>query len=162
MRTRLLTAGLVVSLAFNLGFVTMTALRCRGRGQAATACAPTPDGCAAHLDEVSQTLRPAIAPLRRQQAAETQRLAGLLAASEPDREAIAGCLDRLSAISHSIHGQVVEAILTHEEAMSPHERAAFADHVRRRLCDPWVSCGMSTCDAPAPETRPEQTGGEKP
>jgi Spy/CpxP family protein refolding chaperone len=97
--------------------------------------------------ELSERLQHELEPLRRQQADETHRLAELIAAAEPDRSAIAACLDRLTASERSIKGLVVETILAQQAELPASQRAVFCNHVRRRLCDPWHGCGAATTDA---------------
>jgi Spy/CpxP family protein refolding chaperone len=159
MKNRLLMLALAVSAAFNLGFIgTYTYNSCCPPGGAELPpCLSQDSHQSPRMADLSERLQHQLEPLRRQQAEETRRLAELIAVAEPDRTAIAACLDRLTASERSIKGLVVETILAQQEELPASQRAVFCNHVRRRLCDPWHGCGAAATDATADrQNQPEE------
>lgn len=160
MKHRLLILALIVSAAFNVGFLGALGYHsCSSTDSAMPRCVPhaEPSG---RLAELSARLQRQLEPLRAQQADETRRLAGLISAPEPDRAAIEASLDRLATIGRSIHGLVVNTVLEQTELMPDDERAVFCSHVHRRLCDPWVGCGTTACDAAGRKHQPQHRANE--
>lgn len=154
---RLLILALTVSVAFNLGFVGTIAYNRLSVPDSELPPCLSGNGNQPRVVELSERLQQELGPLRHQQADETRRLAELIAAAEPDQTAINSCLDRLAATERSIKGLVVETILAQQAELPESQRAVFCNHVRRRLCDPWIGCGANgACNAGERESQPPQ------
>ncbi len=161
-RHRLLFLAFAVSAAFNLGLVgTYSCNSCRSRAASELPpCLSATGNPSPRIVELSQHLQQELEPLRHRQANETHRRADLIAAAEPDRAAIASCLDRLAASERSIQGLVVETILAQQAELPENQRAVFYNHIRRRLCDPrrgyegTVPCVATDCES-QPQPEPE-------
>ncbi len=136
---------LTVSLTFNAAVA--AAVVARYVASSRVAAAPRP-GCEAlascdrgEAASLCRKMEHELATLRSRQGAENRRLSALLAADPPDREAIDACLDRLSDVEHEIQRVVVRTVLDQMATLPAAERAAFAEHVHTRLCDPFRGCG---------------------
>ena len=158
----LLLLALILSLAFNLGFVVSIAAHRYLRASEAETLLPDSAGCPNRLRLLSDQLTDDLEPIRRGQAGLTRRLAELIAAPEPDRVEIDRCLDQLSANGRQVQGAVVEAILTQKEELPKGERAEFCLEVHRRLCESWSRSGFKAdCCATAGGKQQKEAEGQK-
>jgi hypothetical protein len=162
-RRNLMLLALVVSIAFNIGFIVSIAAHRFMKKAEVEAPRSEPTGCPHCLRSVSDELGRKLEPLRSDQARLTGRLADLIAAPDADREKIDRCLDQLSATGRQVQATVVEAILKQKEALPEGERLEFCLEVHRCLCDSWSRSGFkSDCSANGCAKRSEtKTEGEK-
>lgn len=177
-RRHLVGAALLASLAFNAGFGATYGVRtykryCRaaGAGTCLADLARQLDLTAeqrAQMEAEQQRLLAQIDAVRRELTAERERLADLLAASEPDREAIAQQLDRLAAIQRRIQQAVVDHLLEQKSLLRPEQRQGYGDLLRTCVC-PRGGRGPEsvpgTCDLGVTCTQPADApcaGGERP
>jgi hypothetical protein len=159
----LLLLALVLSLAFNLGFVISIAVHRYMRAPEVEAPFPEPEGCPHRLRLLSDQLTDQLEPLRSDQAGLTRRLAELIAAPETDRDEIDRCLDQLSDTGRQVQGAVVNAILTQKEELPEGERAEFCLEVHRCLCESWSRSGFKSdcCPAGCAKKDKTETEGQK-
>ena len=150
MKRGLVLLGLVVSVAFNVGFVvSVAASRCGASHERLTGQSPATD-----VEWVPcEDLRDRLNPVRRRQAGLTRQLAVLVADLDPDNEAIDSCLDELAAANRQVQATVVDCIMLEQNRLSEAEREAYLQRVHHRLCDPWTECGVpASCCTSAPTT----------
>lgn len=151
MKRGLVLFGLVVSVAFNVGFVVSVAASRYGAASQKPLSGPAP---AMDVEWVPcENLQDRLDPVRRRQAGLTRQLAVLVADPDPDNEAIDGCLDGLAAANRQVQATVVDCIMLERNSLSEAEREAYLQTVHHRLCDPWTKCGVpASCCTPAPST----------
>ena len=149
MKRGLLLLGLVVSVAFNVGFVVSVAASHSGAVPSEPLEGQLP---ATEVEWVRcKDLQDRLDPLRRRQAGFTRQLAGLIADPETDSKAIDTCLDGLAAANRQVQATVVECIMLERNSLPEAERDAYLQRVHHRLCDPWTECGVpASCCTPAP------------
>jgi hypothetical protein len=160
-RRNLPLLALIVSVAFNLGFIASIAANRYMRAPKAEEQLTEPTGCSHCLRRVSDELAAELEPLRSDQASLTRRLAELIAAPEVDRDEIDRCLDQLSAAGRRIQGAVVAAILTQREELPEGEQAEFCLEVHRCLCNSWSRSGFKSDCCPDGCARKPTTKGNK-
>jgi len=151
MKRGLILLGLVVSVAFNVGFVVSVAASRSGAAPHERLSGQAP---ATDVEWVPcEDLQDRLDPVRRRQAGLTRRLAVLVADPDPDNEAIDSCLDGLAAANRQVQATVVDCIMLERNSLSEAEREAYLQRVHHRLCDPWTECGVpASCCTPAPST----------
>jgi len=160
-RRNLLLLALVLSIAFNVGFVVSIAVHRYMRAPEIETPMPDPAECPIRLRLLSEQLAGELEPLRNEQAGLTRRLAELIAAPEDDRGEIDLCLDQLSATGRQVQGAVVNAILTQKEELPEGERAEFCLEVHRCLCESWSRSGFKADCCPTGCARNNETEGKK-
>lgn len=160
-RRNLLLLALVLSIAFNVGFIVSIAVHRYMRAPEVEIPLPESAGCPKHLRLLSIELADDLKPMRRDQADLTRRLADLIAAVEPDRDEIDLCLDQLSSSGRQVQGAVVEAILTHKKELPEGEREEFCLEVHRCLCESWSRSGFKADCCAAGCARKNETEGKK-
>ena len=151
MKQGLILLGLVVSVAFNVGFVVSVAASRSGAAPHERLSGEFP---ATDVEWVPcEDLRDRLDPVRRRQAGLTRQLAVLVAEPDPDNEAIDSCLDGLASANRQVQETVVDCIMLERNSLSDAEREAYLQRVHHRLCDPWTECGVpASCCTPAPST----------
>jgi Spy/CpxP family protein refolding chaperone len=151
-RRNLLWSFLIISLAFNAGFGTTFGVRSYrhpGRGGGPGPGAP----CQGFRDRLNLTAEQEarmnaarerlflqVAEVRRRLAAERETLGSLLAASEPDRNAIGLQLDRITELQRQLQQHVIDHVFEEKEVLSPEQREAYNEVIRQRVC-PWGGRG---------------------
>ncbi len=160
-RRSLLLIALILSVAFNVGFVGSIAAHRYMRAAGAEEPAPEAEGCPHRLRLLSADLAGELKPLRSEQASLTRELADLIAEPEPDGAEIDRCLDRLSETGRKVQGAVVEAILTQKAELPEGERAAFCLEVHRCFCESWSRSGYKSDCCPAGCGKRKETEGHK-
>ncbi len=151
MKRGLILLGLVVSVAFNVGFVVSVAASRSGAAshEPLSGRPPATDVEWVPCEDVQDRLD----PVRRRQAGLTRQLAVLIADPDPDNDAIDSCLDGLAAANRKVQATVVDCIMLERNSLSEAEREAYLQRVHHRLCDPWTECGVpASCCTPAPST----------
>jgi Spy/CpxP family protein refolding chaperone len=140
---------LIVSLAFNLGFSTTYGVRTYGP-IAGPGPGPEPRPHRArwheplHLDtrqrrevrRINEAMFEEVGMCRQEMDEARWALADLVAADEPDRDAIATQLDRISSMQRQLEGLVVDSLLAQKELLRPDQMQAFKESVRERLFPP--------------------------
>jgi len=151
MKRGLVLLGLVVSVAFNVGFVVSVAASRSGATSQDRLSSQPP---ATDVEWVPcEDLKDRLDPVRRRQAGLTRQLAVLVADPDPDNEAIGSCLDGLAAANRQVQATVVDCIMLERNSLSEAEREPYLQRVHHRLCDPWTECGVpASCCTPAPST----------
>jgi len=137
---------LIVSLAFNIGFgVTFSVRSCRdycqrdnrredaSLGNLHELLNLTPEQASLMLSAKKNLLRQ-VGQVQQALTVERTNLATLLAASEPDREAITLQLDKIAALQQKLQRKVVEHLLKEKGALAPVQQATFNEIIRRRVC----------------------------
>lgn len=151
MKRGLVLLGLVVSVAFNVGFVVSVAASRSGASANENLSGQSPatdDGWVPCED-----LQDRLDPVRRRQAGLTRQLAVLIADPDPDNESIDSCLNELAAANRQVQATVVDCIMLERNSLSEAERGPYLQRVHHRLCDPWTECGVpASCCTPAPST----------
>jgi hypothetical protein len=160
-RRSVLLLVLILSVAFNVGFVATIAAHRYMRAAEVEEPTPEPGGCPHRLRVLSNELAGELEPLRSDQAGLTRELADLIAEPEPDRDEIDRCLDQLSSTGRKVQGAVVEAILTQKAELPEEERAAFCLEVHRCLCESWSRSGYKSDCCPSGCRKHEDTEGHK-
>jgi hypothetical protein len=156
-RRNLLLLALVISVAFNLGFVVSIAFHRYMKDADNAGQMEVQAGCPRQLQVMSAGLAKTLEPLRRDQAGLTRRLADLIAAPDTDRAEIERCLDQLSSAGRQVQEAVVDAILTQKEKLPEGERLDFCLEVHRCLCDSWSRSGFgSDCRSPGCAKKPQE------
>lgn len=137
---------LIVSLAFNVGFVAMFAVRAYHRSgdhapQQSSAALPVlydalnlTEAQEARMAESKENLRSRIEELQRAMIGEGETLGRLLADPEPDRGAIASQLQRMAAIQRQIQEQVVEHLLTNRDLLTADQQRTYKEIISRHVC----------------------------
>ncbi|MCR4438735.1 MAG: periplasmic heavy metal sensor [bacterium] len=64
---------------------------------------------------------------------ERQRLVDLLAAEEPDTQAIAACMDRIDSLQSILQRRAVAAIMHERQILTPEQASAYFAMIRARL-----------------------------
>jgi Spy/CpxP family protein refolding chaperone len=137
---------LIISLAFNIGFgVTFGVRSCRhfcereSRSEGTSLrnlhelLNLTPEQDALMLSAKENLLRQ-VERVQQELTVERTTLATLLAASEPDRKAIAVQLDKIAALQQQLQRNVVEHLLEEKGVLAPVQQATFNEIIRRRVC----------------------------
>jgi hypothetical protein len=151
MKRGLLLLGLVVSVAFNVGFVVSVAASHSGAVSSEPHAEQSPATDVVWVP--CEDLQGRLDPLRRRQAGLTRQLAILIADPEVDDEAIDSCLDGLAAANREVQATVVDCIMLERNSLSEADRDVYVQRVHHRLCDPWTECGVpASCCTPAPST----------
>ena len=140
MKRRTLIGALLVSVAFNLGFSAKLALQWSRARSEQPSVVGRMDCYPAEFRELCSRLEAEVQKLRVEQAEHTRRLAELMAAEEPENEAIGACLDELSRTERLIKGAEIDTVLAQRATLGPEDVEKFCSHVRNRLCTPWADC----------------------
>ena len=137
---------LVVSLAFNIGFGAMLAVRAHhrsGRESPRKSEAVLPvlyralnltEAQASQIAESKENLQSRIEDLQRAMIAESETLGRLLGDPKPDRGAIATQLQSVAAIQRQIQEQVVEHLLKDRDLLTADQQRTYNEIISRHLC----------------------------
>ncbi|MFQ5805435.1 MAG: Spy/CpxP family protein refolding chaperone [Phycisphaerae bacterium] len=136
---------LIISLAFNAGFGTTFGVRtyrhyCRGGGHGGGTSLGslheklnlTPEQ-EARMNAAREELLQEVDELRRELSVETEALAELVTAPEPDRAAIAAQLGNVASLREQIQQRVVEHFLELKRLLGPDQREGFDEIIRRHI-----------------------------
>ena len=85
------------------------------------------------MSAARQEMKEAGADLRRELHQADQTLADLMAAAEPDREAIDGQLARIGELRHQMQHHLVDHFLKVKELLEADQQETFNDIIRRRM-----------------------------
>ncbi len=135
----------IVSLAFNAGFGTTFGVRTyqhyspdskHGDGTSLRSLHQrlnlTPEQ-EAQMEAGRETLFGQVEELRGELSIQTDALADLVTAPEPDRKAIAPQLDKVASLRQEIQQRVVEHFLEVKTLLRPGQREAFDEIIRRHI-----------------------------
>ena len=137
---------LIVSLAFNVGFVAMFAVRAYHRSgdhspQQSAAALPVlydalnlTEAQESRMGESKENLRSRIDNLQRAMIAESETLGRLLADPEPDRGAITSQLQRIAAIQLQIQEQAVEHLLKDRDLLTADQQRTYKEIISLHVC----------------------------
>jgi Spy/CpxP family protein refolding chaperone len=152
MRGKALTLLLVFSLAFNIAFMGIWAHNAVGRAARRDPSARRPEGPEGRrrpgappwqqiglrpeqvkqLEEEWRKLHPQIEALKAKGDQAREELLDLLAAPQPDREAIMAAQSRLEAAQQEVRVLVVEEMLQMRQVLDPQQRAEWLRMMRER------------------------------
>jgi len=143
---RVLWAALTISLGFNAGFVTVFALRAfdhrrppHPEPRRESGLGPLHDALNLTSQEQEalrasrEKTRQEMEAFRRQAIAEQKRLAELVTASEPDKEAIALQLGKAASVQGQAQERLIEHLLQEKALLLPEHRASFNEFIRNHL-----------------------------
>ncbi len=74
--------------------------------------------------------------LRRQIAAERQRLFALLSQSQPEEAEIAAQITVINNLQNALEQEMARFLLAVKQNLRPEQQSVLMQHVERRLCDP--------------------------
>ena len=137
---------LVVSLAFNVGFIVTFLFREYGHhadrqehGEHSGMRSlhkelGLTESQQEHMEQAKKELLGNIEVSRNELAIQRQVLAELLAQPQPDPEAISAQLDRISSLQRQVQHEVVEHLLEERELLHGEQQELFNEIIRRRIC----------------------------
>lgn len=135
----------IVSLAFNVGFGTTFGVRTyrhHGRGgehgnssarRSLHEALNLSTEQTAQMDAAREKLLGQVDELRQQLGVESEALAELVTADEPDSAAMAAQLDSVASLRRQIQQRVLEHFLEVKELLRPDQREAFDEVIRRHI-----------------------------